>query len=273
MPSLVGSEMCIRDRSTWGYHQFQMNIFRGSLRLVIKHCDIKQGWLSGKGLRFYSQNNNSNKPNANDPQPKTIDVDKLGLDLLREQNRDFGGPGGASPHRPRPLKRDTKLPLDDYKLKKSSDVYDTRKNKNPTADIFNFSEPVLNQKDYIVQVYGLSNGYFSVDDCWYPGSLILFPKQIFLWDVTSAADIRAHSFDILDVIKPYPHYIIIGTGKEYYPIEESFFVRFKQRGIRVDLVPTFEACSTFNVCNEDGINVAGFFIPANLQIHCTTHMD
>ena len=55
-----------------------------------------------------------------------------------------------------------------------------------------------------LQVFGLGNGYFSVNDVWYPGSIITFPRQIFLWDVANAADIRPHSLDILEVIKPYP---------------------------------------------------------------------
>lgn len=55
-----------------------------------------------------------------------------------------------------------------------------------------------------MQIYGLANGYFTVNDVWYPGSIIAFPRQVFLWDIQTAADIRPHSFDILDVIKPLP---------------------------------------------------------------------
>ena len=53
-------------------------------------------------------------------------------------------------------------------------------------------------------MYGLGNGYFSVNDVWYPGSIITFANQIFLWDVNSAEDIKAHTLDIIDVIKPTP---------------------------------------------------------------------
>ena len=56
----------------------------------------------------------------------------------------------------------------------------------------------------VLQVHGLANGFFSVNDVWYPGSIILFPRQVFLWDVQTAADIRAHSFDIIEFIKPTP---------------------------------------------------------------------
>lgn len=33
-------------------------------------------------------------------------------------------------------------------------------------------------------------------------------------------------------------YVIIGTGKDYYPLEESMFKRLKDKGIKVDVIPT-----------------------------------
>ena len=41
------------------------------------------------------------------------------------------------------------------------------------------------------------------------------------------------------------------------------FERFAGK-TRVDVIPTFEACSTFNVCVEDGMDVVAFMIPGNL---------
>lgn len=68
-----------------------------------------------------------------------------------------------------------------------------------------------------------------------------------------------------------PKYIIIGTGKDKIDIPEDVYLRFKEKKINVDVIPTvnnihikFEACSTFNVCNEDGMSVVAFLIPANL---------
>ena len=39
-------------------------------------------------------------------------------------------------------------------------------------------------------------------------------------------------------------------------LDESFYEHFKRMGISVDTCPTFEACSTFNMCIEDRYNVA-----------------
>lgn len=108
----------------------------------------------------------------------------------------------------------------------------------------------------LIQIYGLANGYFTIGDTWYPGSILAFPKQIFMWDVQNAAEIRPHSFDIIEFIKPTPSnwyyegpishsiidYVIIGTGKDYYPLEESMFKRLKDKGIKVDVIPTVRIC-------------------------------
>ncbi|EGR32129.1 hypothetical protein IMG5_095250 [Ichthyophthirius multifiliis] len=91
----------------------------------------------------------------------------------------------------------------------------------------------------INQVFGLGNGYFSVNNVWYPGSLLIFPNQVFLWDVQTAADIKAHTLDFIEFVKPRPDYIIIGTGKEKFFLEESIYDRFAKQNIRVDVLPTF----------------------------------
>lgn len=77
-----------------------------------------------------------------------------------------------------------------------------------------------------------------MNEVWYPGSIMVFPTQIFLWDVQSAADIRAHSFDIVEFIKPFPRHVIIGTGKDYVELPDQYFERFRKNKIKVDVVPT-----------------------------------
>lgn len=79
-----------------------------------------------------------------------------------------------------------------------------------------------------------------MNDVWYPGSIITFPRQLFLWDVANAAEIRPHSLDLLDVIKPYPIYVIIGTGKEKFDIPTSTYERFAKKGIKVEILPTVQ---------------------------------
>eukprot|EP01017_Pseudomicrothorax_dubius_P033285 TRINITY_DN444_c0_g1_i1.p1 TRINITY_DN444_c0_g1~~TRINITY_DN444_c0_g1_i1.p1 ORF type:complete len:230 (+),score=64.05 TRINITY_DN444_c0_g1_i1:102-791(+) len=216
-------------------------------RFALKRSKAAQSWLSlARGFAEKKNEDEERRLQTEEIKRQNKDVEGVKVNLDRQRERQEG-----------------KLPLDRYNIYKPSDVYTTKK-KSPTENVLSFIEPTLARKKELLQIYGLGNGYFAVNDVWYPGSIIAFPQQIFLWDVTTAADIRAHSLDILEVIKPTPQYVIIGTGKERYPIEESFYKRFLEKGIKFDILPTFEACSTYNVCNEDGINMCAFLIPANL---------
>lgn len=53
-------------------------------------------------------------------------------------------------------------------------------------------------------VTGAGSQGFTISKLELNGSLVLFPKMFFGWDISSAEDIRAHHFDILDIIKPTP---------------------------------------------------------------------
>lgn len=75
----------------------------------------------------------------------------------------------------------------------------------------------------------------------------------------------------MNFVKPRPDYLIIGTGDVNVNLDFSFYEHFRRMGISVDTCPSvskgfivyykclylqFEACSTFNMCNEDNYNVA-----------------
>ena len=73
------------------------------------------------------------------------------------------------------LKRDTKLPLSDAEPVKQGRFYNARDNLRETEYIFDFFEPTLDLKPENLSVFGLGNGYFSVNEVWYPGSIMVFP--------------------------------------------------------------------------------------------------
>lgn len=179
--------------------------------------------------------------------------DQIVEEIMRSQNKDISEIKVKSPEQ-------RKLDLENYEILKRGQYYDGRLNKrNP--DFFNFIDDRLFPSKDLLQVIKMKNRYFSVNGVWYPGSIMILANQVLIWDVNEAEDIKAHSLDILEVIKPRPQHIVIGTGKEKYHIHDSVYSRFVSNGIKVEILPTFEACSTFNVCTEDGINTAAFLIP------------
>lgn len=107
-----------------------------------------------------------------------------------------------------------------------------------------------------MKIYGLQDGCFLVNHYWIGGSVIVFPDRYFMWNVTDAAEIKPHTLELMNFVKPRPDYLIIGTGETTVNLDKNFYEHFKRMGITVDTCPTFEACSTFNMCVEDNYNVA-----------------
>jgi uncharacterized protein len=58
--------------------------------------------------------------------------------------------------------------------------------------------------------------------------------------------------------------VIIGYGKEGESIDPRMYEHLQyDLGIKVDVCTTFQAISTYNVCNEDQIKMILFLIPIN----------
>ena len=107
-----------------------------------------------------------------------------------------------------------------------------------------------------MKVYGLNDGQFLINHYWINGSVIVFPNAYYMWNVLDAEEIKPHTLEIMNFVKPRPDYLIVGTGEETVMLDPSFYEHFKRMGISVDTCPTFEAASTFNICVEDRYNVA-----------------
>ena len=122
---------------------------------------------------------------------------------------------------------------------------------------FDSLQPDKNQYfDNQMKVYGLKDGQFLINHYWVSGSVILFPQRFYMWNVIDADEIKPHTLEIFNFVKPRPDYLIVGTGTTNVMLDDSFYEHFKRMGISVDTCPTFEACSTFNLCVEDNYNVA-----------------
>lgn len=88
-----------------------------------------------------------------------------------------------------------------------------------------------------------------------------------MWNIVDADEIKPHTLEIMNFVKPRPDYIIIGTGEGNTVLDETFYEHFKRMGITIDTCPTFEACSTFNMCVEDGYNVACALLQPSFKLN------
>ena len=107
-----------------------------------------------------------------------------------------------------------------------------------------------------MKIYGLQDGGFLINHYWINGSVIIFPHRFYMWNVIDASEIKPHTLEVMNFVKPRPDYLIIGTGEKAVNLDPVFINHFKRMGITVDSCASFEACSTFNLCCEDNYNVA-----------------
>eukprot|EP00345_Euplotes_harpa_P007495 CAMPEP_0168331348 /NCGR_PEP_ID=MMETSP0213-20121227/8279_1 /TAXON_ID=151035 /ORGANISM="Euplotes harpa, Strain FSP1.4" /LENGTH=159 /DNA_ID=CAMNT_0008335105 /DNA_START=89 /DNA_END=564 /DNA_ORIENTATION=+ len=81
-----------------------------------------------------------------------------------------------------------------------------------------------------LRVYGLANGQFLINQYWISGAVIIFPKRFYMWGVAEPEEIRPHTLEILNYVKPRPDYFIIGTGSEPYSFHPAFLEHFQKMG-------------------------------------------
>ena len=59
-----------------------------------------------------------------------------------------------------------------------------------------------------------------------------------MWNVIDASEIKPHTLEIFNFVKPRPDYLIIGTGDTNVNLEFSFYEHFRRMGIVVDTCPS-----------------------------------
>ncbi|KAF9777415.1 NADH dehydrogenase 1 alpha subcomplex assembly factor 3 [Thelephora terrestris] len=78
-----------------------------------------------------------------------------------------------------------------------------------------------------------------------PSACIFLDGQVFLWNVP-----------------PKPN-SPLGTGKHAAPLPRTLRNHLNQAGIQVDVMDTWNACSTYNLLAEEGRRVAAALLPRN----------
>jgi hypothetical protein len=59
-----------------------------------------------------------------------------------------------------------------------------------------------------------------------------------MWNVINAEEIKPHTLEIMNYVKPRPDYLIVGTGEKTIALEFSFVEHFRRMGITVDSCPS-----------------------------------
>ncbi len=84
----------------------------------------------------------------------------------------------------------------------------------------------------------MSDGHFLINHYWISGSVIVFPKRFYMWNVGDASEVKPHTLEIMNYVKPRPDYLIIGTGEINVSLDPMFYEHFRRMGITVDTCPS-----------------------------------
>lgn len=121
---------------------------------------------------------------------------------------------------------------------------------------------VLDEGDKIMYVQSYSSTGFRVTgNLVVNGSLIMFPTNIFSWAVKRGEDITEESLLLFDLIVPKMKILVVGYGSYGEPHDMRIPIILKKKGISCEMLPTPHAVTTYNYLANDGVHVAGAFVP------------
>ncbi|KAH8118731.1 NADH dehydrogenase 1 alpha subcomplex assembly factor 3 [Phellopilus nigrolimitatus] len=110
-----------------------------------------------------------------------------------------------------------------------------------------------------VQVRGMTAGGIELaDGLILPSACIFLDGHVFLWDVPSSlwSGWGKERFELFEVVVPKPEILILGTGKSVSHPPPSIKMYLNSIGIQLDVMDTWNACTTYNLLAEEGRRVA-----------------
>ncbi|KAG8929731.1 hypothetical protein FRC02_005120 [Tulasnella sp. 418] len=106
------------------------------------------------------------------------------------------------------------------------------------------------------------DGIELMDGLLLPSSCIFLNGRVFLWEVPDMIkdgrwnEWNKDMFEIFDVIIPKPEILLLGTGPKAVLPPPDLRKHLASIGIQVDVMDTWNACSTYNLLTEEGRRVA-----------------
>ncbi|XP_076360586.1 NADH dehydrogenase [ubiquinone] 1 alpha subcomplex assembly factor 3 [Tachypleus tridentatus] len=104
--------------------------------------------------------------------------------------------------------------------------------------------------------FRLNNGLFVF------GPMAVFPRSVLQWNVKNVEDIHPDSLSLFYLLEPKIDLLIVGTGGvRSNKIDYSVIKFMASKKINMEILPTHQACSTFNFLNAEHRSVAAALIP------------
>lgn len=117
-----------------------------------------------------------------------------------------------------------------------------------------------------VRIDGYDDSGFIVGDVQVEGSILCFGDLWLSWKPRRVSEITDDSLAIVDLLKPAPDLVILGTGQKIQRIPDSLSKSLFTRGVSLEVLDTINAVATFNILNQEGRKVVGALLPFKTDV-------
>ncbi|PSN44879.1 hypothetical protein C0J52_06195 [Blattella germanica] len=126
-----------------------------------------------------------------------------------------------------------------------------------TVQILNKEAEGLMIDSYSQIGFRLNNGMYVL------GPMAIFPRTVLSWNVGDVEEINEDSLSLFCLLEPKLDILVLGAGDTTSSSKLnkqvlSFMVKYR---INVEILPTEQACATFNFLNAENRYIAGALIP------------
>ncbi|EFJ50925.1 hypothetical protein VOLCADRAFT_47653, partial [Volvox carteri f. nagariensis] len=89
------------------------------------------------------------------------------------------------------------------------------------------------------------------------GSVIVSHDLYLMWRPRRLSEVTPDSLGILELLKPAPEVLVLGTGAQAEPLPPALRDYLGRIGVRLELLDSRNATGYFNVLNDEGRAVVG----------------
>ncbi|XP_019463472.1 PREDICTED: NADH dehydrogenase [ubiquinone] 1 alpha subcomplex assembly factor 3-like [Lupinus angustifolius] len=118
-----------------------------------------------------------------------------------------------------------------------------------------------NVPDDQLRFQGYTDTGFTINGVQYEGSLLCVGNLVLSWKPNKFSDITPHSLSLFQVVRPIPEILIIGCGRNIQHVDPEVRRFIRSTGIKLEVVDSRNASSTYNILNEEGRVVAAAVLP------------
>ncbi|KAG7946000.1 hypothetical protein I3843_14G016000 [Carya illinoinensis] len=106
---------------------------------------------------------------------------------------------------------------------------------------------------------------FTVNGVDYEGSLLCVGNLLMSWAPKKFPEITPDSLSIFRTVRPIPEILILGCGRHIEPVGPELRRFVRSIGMKLEVLDSRNATSTYNILNEEGRIVAAALLPYGIS--------